>query len=140
MTANEPINSHSKVTIGTERNFGTVFAIVFAILALLPLYHGNDLRWWAAAVSAAFLICAFFAPRLLRPLNKLWFKLGLVLHHVVNPIVMGVLYFGAVVPMGVFLRVLGKDLLRLKLDQAVDSYWIHRDAPAPPPGSMTRQF
>jgi saxitoxin biosynthesis operon SxtJ-like protein len=140
MATDELVQSHRKVTIGTERNFGIVFAVVFAIVAFGPLYHGGVVRWWAASVSAAFLICAFVAPRLLRPLNHLWFRFGLLLHHVVNPIIMGAIYFGAVVPMALVLRVLKKDLLRLKFDKTIPSYWILRDPPAPPPGGMTKQF
>lgn len=140
MATNELTQSHRKVTIGTERNFGIVFAVVFSIIALLPLWHGGSAHWWAVALSAAFLICAFFAPRLLRPLNILWFKFGLLLHHVVNPIIMGALYYAGVVPMGLFVRLRGKDLLRLKFDKTATSYWIPRDRPAPPPGGMTKQF
>lgn len=140
MATNEPIQSHRNVTVGTERNFGIVFAVVFTIVGLARLYRGGDVRWWAIAIGVAFLICAFAAPRLLRPLNHLWFKFGLLLHHVVNPIVMGALYFGAVVPMGLLVRALGKDLLHLKFDKAAASYWIPRDPPAPPPGGMTKQF
>lgn len=140
MSANEPNLSHRKVVVGSERNFGIVFAVVFAIVGLGPLYHGGSTRYWALVVSAAFLICAFMAPRVLQPLNWLWFKFGLLLHHVVNPIVMGLIYFGAVVPMGFLLRGLKKDLLRLKFDKAVASYWISRESPAPPPGRMTKQF
>jgi hypothetical protein len=140
VATNGPIQSHRKVTIGTERNFGIVFAVVFSIIALLPLIYGGGVHWWALVVGAAFLILAFFAPRLLRPLNILWFKFGLLLHHIVNPIVMGALYYGGVVPMGFIVRLTGKDLLRLKFDKAATSYWIPRDRPAPPPGGMTRQF
>ena len=140
MATNEPIQSHRKVTVGTERNFGIIFAVVFAFIGLVPLYRGGTARWWAIALGAAFLFCAFLAPRLLRPLNHLWFKFGLLLHHVVNPIVMGGLYFGAVVPMGLLVRALGKDLLNLKFDKAAASYWIARDPPAPRPGGMTKQF
>lgn len=140
MTANELMQSHRKVTVSSERNFGIVFSIVFAIIGFARLYHGGEVRWWAIALCAAFLICALVAPRMLRPLNHLWFKFGLLLHHVVNPIVMGVIYLGAVVPMGLIVRALGKDLLRLKFDQAAPSYWIPRDPPGPPPGGMTKQF
>jgi len=140
MVTNESIQSHRKVTVGTERNFGIVFAVVFAIIGLVPLYRGGAVRWWAIAIGLVFLICAFLAPWLLRPLNLLWFKFGLLLHHVVNPIVMGGVYFVAVVPMGLFVRALGKDLLRLKFDKAAASHWIPRDPPGPPPGGMTKQF
>jgi hypothetical protein len=140
MATNEPIQSHRKVTVGSERNFGIVFAVVFAIVGLAPLYRSGVVRWWAIALGMGFLICAYMAPWLLRPLNRLWFKFGLLLHHIVNPIVMGALYFGAVVPMGLLLRALGKDLLHLKFDKAAASYWVSRDPPAPRPGGMTKQF
>lgn len=92
MTANDSIQSHRKVTIGTERNFGIVFTIVLVVVGLGPLYHGGAVRWWAISLGGAFLVCAFVAPRLLRPLNQLWFRFGLMLHQVVNPIVMGALF------------------------------------------------
>jgi hypothetical protein len=109
-------------------------------VGLGPLYHGGLVRWWSIAIAIIFLACALLAPRLLRPLNQLWFKLGLLLHHVVNPIVMSVLYFGAMVPMGLVVRALRKDLLHLKFDKDAKSYWITRSPPAPPPGGMTKQF
>jgi hypothetical protein len=140
MDTNEPTTSYRKVTISSERNFGVIFAALFALIGLGPLYHGGAVRWWSIAIGAAFLVCALVAPRLLRPLNQLWFKFGLLLHHVVNPIVMFALYFSTVVPMGLLVRVLGKDLLHLKFDKGAASYWISRSPPAPPPGSMTKQF
>lgn len=140
MTTNKPIQSHPKVTIGSDRNFGIAFAVLFAIIGLLPLYRGGMLRWWAIALGATFLICAIVARWLLRPLNYLWSKLGLLMHHTVNPIIMGALYFGAVVPMGLLGRVSGRDLLHLRFDKAAVTYWIRRDFPAPRPGGMTKQF
>ena len=136
---NEPIESHRKVTAGSDRSFGIVFAIVFMLIGFAPLTHG-EIRWWAVTVAAAFAFLAFVARVLLRPLNRLWFLFGLALHHVVNPIVMGFLYYGAVVPMGLLLRALGKDLLRLKRSDETASYWITREPPGPPPGSMSKQF
>lgn len=140
MTTTEPMQSHGAVKIGSERSFGIVFAVFFGIVALLPLVRGGMVRWWAIALGAAFLISAVVAPWLLRPLNLLWFKIGLLLHHIVNPVVMAALYFGAVVPMGLLLRALGKDLLNLKFDKSAASYWVRRDPAGPPPGGMTKQF
>ena len=140
MDTNEPVASQRKVTIGSERNFGIIFAIVFALVGLAPLYHDGPVRWWSIVIGIAFLACALVAPRLLRPLNQLWFKFGLLLHRVVNPIIMFVLYFGTVVPMGILVRVLGKDLLHLRFDKGAASYWIPRSPPAPRPGGMTKQF
>jgi hypothetical protein len=140
MAASEPIHSQSEVKIGSDRNFGIVFAVVFLLIAVRPLLQGGPLRWWAFAIAAAFGAAAFVAPAVLRPLNSVWFKFGMALHHVVNPIVMGAIFFGAMTPMGILLRALGKDLLRLKRSQQSSTYWIERERPAPAPGSMTKQF
>jgi len=140
MATNEPVQSYRKLKVGSERNFGIVFAVVFALIGLLPVVHGGVLRWWALAVGTSFLAFAFLLPRWLRPLNLLWFKFGLALHHVINPIVMGAIYYGAFVPMGLVIRVMGKDLLRLERDEKVASYWISREPPGPATGSMSKQF
>jgi hypothetical protein len=113
---------------------------VFALIGLVPLLLGHGLRIWALVVAAVFLAAAYLAPRLLAPLNRLWFKFGLLLHHIVNPIVMALIFFGAVLPTALMVRLFGKDLLRLKRDASAKSYWIERDPPGPEPQSMTRQF
>ena len=140
MAANEPIVSHRKVIMGSNRSFGLVFAGFFTVIALLPLIHGRALRWWGLIVAVVFAAAALFAPRLLQPLNRLWFKLGLLLHHVVNPVIMAAMFYGAMLPMALLLRWLGKDLLRLKREPEAQSYWIVREPPAPAPGSMSKQF
>ena len=140
MAANEPVVSHRKVAAGSDRSFGLVFAAFFAVVALLPAIHGGPVRWWAMAISAAFAAAAFIAPRVLRPLNRAWYALGLLLHHVVNPVVMAVMFYGAILPMALLLRALGKDILRLKREPQAASYWIPREPPAPAPGSMRKQF
>ena len=140
MAANEPVVSHKKVVMGSNRSFGLVFAVFFVLVALLPMLHGAPLRWWALGIAAAFAAVAFFVPRLLRPLNWVWFKLGMLLHHVVNPVIMAAMFYGAMLPMAVLLRWLGKDLLRLKREPESISYWIPREPPAPAPGSMSKQF
>ena len=140
MATNEPVVSYRKVQIGSDRSFGLVFAGFFALVALLPLLHGGALRWWALIVAAAFAAVAFFIPRLLHPLNRLWFALGLLLHHVVNPVVMAAMFYGAIMPMAFLVRWLGKDLLRLKHDPQATSYWIVREPPGPASDSMRKQF
>ena len=140
MAANEPVVSHRKVVAGSDRSFGLVFAGFFALVALLPATHGAPIRWWALGLALAFAAVAFAVPRLLHPLNRVWFALGLLLHHVVNPLVMAVMFYGAILPMALLLRALGKDLLRLKRDPQAVSYWIAREPPAPAPGSMRKQF
>lgn len=140
MAANEPVVSHRKVVAGSDRSFGLVFAAFFAVVALLPVIHGAPLRWWAVAVAAAFAAIAFIAPRVLHPLNRAWYALGLLLHHVVNPLIMAIMFYGAILPMALLLRALGKDILRLKREPEAASYWIVREPPAPAAGSMSKQF
>lgn len=133
--------SHARaVEMGSDRSFGLVFAAVFAIVALLPLKDGGEPRLWAGAIAAAFLVAAFVFPKALKPLNKLWFLIGMALHHVVTPLVMGLLFFVTVTPIALVMRVMGKDPLRLNRDGKAASYWINRTPPGPAPDSMRRQF
>lgn len=140
MSVNEPVVSRRRVVVGDNRTFGLVFAAVFGIIALWPLMAGAMPRPWALVVALGFLAVALIAPRLLSPLNRAWFYVGLASHRAVNPIVMTVIYYGTVVPVGLILRARGKDLLRLKRDPDAKSYWIERDPPGPQRGSMTKQF
>jgi hypothetical protein len=126
--------------VGSERSFGLVFAAVFALIALLPLLKGGGVRWWSLALAAVFLALALLIPAVLKPLNVLWFKFGLLVGRVMTPLVMGILYLLSVIPTGLFLRATGRDLLRLKREPAMKSYWIERESPDPAKGSMKRQF
>ena len=125
---------------GSDRAFGLVFTVVFAIVAGWPLLDGNPLRWWALVPAAGFLAAALIRPALLAPLNRLWTRFGLLLHRVVNPLVMGVMFFLLITPMGLALRLLGKDPMRLRRDPAAASYWIAREPPGPAPETMKQQF
>src|SRR5688572_5211188 len=116
MSANQTIVSHRKVAESSDRSFGLVFAAVFALIGVWPFLFGHQPRLWAFAVAALFLAAAFFFQRALTPLNFVWKKIGLALHHITNPIIMGLVYFVAIVPMGLVMRAMGKDLLRLKWD------------------------
>jgi hypothetical protein len=129
--------SHTAVEVGTERSFGVVFAIVFLIIGLWPLMGERGPRWWAIAIAAVFLVSGFLFPKLLKPLNWLWFKFGMLLGAIIAPIVMSLIYFIAVVPTGLIMRARGKDLLNTRLDPDAESYWIPREGP---PGSMKNQF
>ena len=132
---------NADIKMGSERGFGIVFGVVFLIIALLPLWKGADIRLWALGVSAVFFAVAFIFPRILRPLNLLWFKFGLLLGKIMTPIVMGFLFIVTFVPMGLIVRYIAKkDLLRLKLEPDSESYWIKRDPPGPEPASMKFQF
>lgn len=140
MAGHETLKSNRKVELGSNRNFGLVFSGVFAFLAVWPLIrHGESIRWWALGPSVVFLGLALFADHLLTPLNKLWFRFGLLLHSVVAPLVMGLLFYGAVTPVAFVLRLTGKDLLRLSRNDE-KSYWIERAPPGPAKNSMGQQF
>lgn len=128
------------VQMGSERSFGLVFAVVFSVVALWPLKSGGELRLWALVTAAAFLVVSLAAPKLLKPLNLVWFKFGLLLHKIMSPLIMGLLFFVTVTPIGVLMRATGKDPMRLKRDPAATSYWITRDPPGPAPASMKNQF
>ena len=138
--AYEDLNRKEHIEGSSDRSFGFVFAVVFLIIAAWPLLAGVGVRWWAVAVAAAFAAIALAMPSLLAVPNRLWMKFGLLLGKIVSPIALGILFYGAFTPLGVVMRWLGKDPLRLKLDAQAKSYWIDRDPPGPPPASMTNQF
>jgi len=124
----------------SDRSFGFVFAVVFLIIALYPLLNSNGIRIWAMTVSGAFLLLAVLVPHVLTPANRLWTKFGLLLHNIVSPIALGILFFLVVTPTGLLMRLFGKDPLRLRCDPAADSYWIKRDPPGPAADSLNNQF
>ena len=115
----------SKIKISSNRSFGLVFFIVFLIVALWPLKYEEDIRLWSLVLSIIFFILGIFNSRLLTPLNRLWFKFGIFLGAIVSPIIMGIFFFLVVTPIGFFMRIMGKDLLRLKSKK--NTYWIDRD-------------
>jgi len=123
--------------INSEKSFGVVFSIVFLIIALYPITNSEDIHLWAIIISAVFLLLAFVAPQVLELPNKLWFKFGMLLGSIIAPVVMALVYFITVVPTGLIMRLLGKDLLKQKLDKNAKSYWIKRSEPI---GSMKNQF
>jgi hypothetical protein len=127
-------------TVASERNLGVTFAAVFAILAALSFYRGGGYGFVWLVIAAVFLSLAYFWTAPLRPLNLLWQRLGELLFRIVNPTIMGVVYFLTVVPIGIMRRLLGKDPLRLKLDPAAESYWQEREPPGPAGEDMKNQF
>jgi hypothetical protein len=140
-SSHERLTRSEQIVGSSDRSFGLVFAGFFALLTLLKLWRGWTAWGWVfLGVAAAFAAAALAAPRILAPLNRLWLKLGLLLHKVVTPIIMALLFYGVVTPMGVLMRLLGKDLLRLKRDPGAASYWIERQPPGPAPDTMKNQF
>jgi len=136
----EDYDRHDAVKVGSERGFGIVFAVVFGVVALWPLLDGEPIRLWAAIGGAVFLLLALAYPSALQPLNLLWFRLGMVMYKVVNPVVMALLFFTTVVPTGMLMRLFGKDPMNLKFDPAAKSYWIMREPAGPEPETMKNQF
>jgi len=136
----ESLSRQHDVKMGSDKSFGLVFAGFFSIIGLWPLLGGEGARLWALAVAAGFCGAAFIKPALLKPLNGLWFKFGLLLHKVVSPVILSLLYLVAIVPAGLVMKALGKDPLRLKMDKSADTYWIARDPPGPAAESFKQQF
>ena len=128
---------HIPTEQSSPKSFGVVFSIVLLMVALYPLINSEGIRTWALFVSAVFLLLAFVAPNVLSLPNKLWFKFGMLLGSIIAPIVMALVYFLTVLPTGLIMRLLGKDLLKQKLDKNAKSYWIKRSEPM---GSMKNQF
>jgi hypothetical protein len=138
--AHESYTREEAVHGSSNRSFGLVFSGVFALIGLLPLIVGGAARLWAVVLAVAFLIVALACPAVLAPLNRLWMAFGLLLHRIVSPIVLGIMFFGVITPMGLLMRALGKDPLRLRLDKAAGSYWIERTPPGPAPETFKDQF
>jgi hypothetical protein len=138
--AHEDLSRDQHVEGSSDRSFGLVFVVVFFTIAAWPLLHGETPRWWAFGVAAVFALVAVMRPTLLAGLNRLWVKLGVLLGKLVSPIALGILFYGVFFPVGVAMRLAGKDPLRLRRDADAASYWIPRKPPGPPPDSMTNQF
>ena len=122
--------------ISSNRSFGILFSIVFAAIAFWPLLNLGEIRVWSVIVSAIFLLLGLINSKLLYPLNLIWVKFGELIGKIVAPLVMALIFFIILTPIGLFLRLIGKDLLNIKLNNN-KTYWIKRDKK---PGSMKRQF
>ena len=120
----------------SNRSFGIVFFIFFLIIAVYPMFFGQEIRIWSLIISLVFLILGLAKSRILTPLNLLWFKFGMLLGKIVSPIVMGFVFFLVVTPIGLFMRLIGKDLLNLN-KKNVKSYWIDKTGPK---SKMKNQF
>lgn len=135
-------NSHQSEAIkpGSDRSFGLVVGGILAALGLYLWLSGSDRFLWLLAPGFTLLLVGWIRPQLLHVLNVAWTKLGLLLGSIVAPIVMLLVYVISIVPIGLLLRLSGKDLLRLRKADAADSYWIGREPPGPPPESLKDQF
>jgi len=117
----------NSVKISSNRSFGFLFFVVFIAISLWPLKSQGDLRLWAFILSLIFLVLGILNSRFLTPLNKLWYKFGIFLGSIASPIVMGIVFFMVVTPIGLIMRFLGKDLLRVNKNKIVSTYWINRE-------------
>ena len=126
----------SDIKIGSNRSFGIVFFVVFLIIAIWPLLSDGEIRLWSLSISIIFLVLGVINSKILKPLNYLWFKFGLLLGKIISPIVMGLIFFLVVTPIGFLMRMLKKDILNLKFNKS-NSYWIDKTEPK---SKMKNQF
>jgi hypothetical protein len=141
VSTHERISRDEEVVGSSNRSFGFVFAGVFAFLTFLKWWKGwTDFGYVWLALAAGFAAVAMAAPSLLAPLNRLWLKFGLLLHKVMSPLILGLLFYTVVTPIGLLMRATGKDILRLKREAGAKSYWIERTPPGPAPETMKNQF
>ena len=127
---------NTEIKIGSNKSFGIVFFIVFLLIAIYPLINNGDLRIWSLIIAIIFLILGLINSKVLTPLNKLWFKFGLLLGRVISPLIMGIIFFLVVTPIAFIMRIIGKDLLNLKFNNK-KSYWIEKTGPK---SKMKNQF
>ena len=124
------------IKISSNRSFGLVFFVLFLVIGLWPLINNNEIKIWSIAISVVFLVLGLLNSKLLLPLNKLWFKFGLLLGKIISPLVMVIIFFLVVTPIGYLMRMLKKDLLNLKFNDE-KSYWIEKNEPK---SKMKNQF
>ena len=126
----------NNIKISSNKSFGTVFFVVFLIIAIYPSINGGELRIWSLIISIIFLFLGLLNSKILNPLNTLWFKFGIFLGKISSPFIMGVIFFFVVTPIGLIMKLLGKDLLNLKYNRN-KSYWIEKNEPK---SKMKNQF
>jgi len=127
---------HKNIKIGTNRSFGIVFFLVFLLISIYPILKDGNIRIWSLAIAIIFLLLGIANSKLLSPLNKLWFKFGLLLGQIVSPLIMGLIFFVVVTPIGIIMRLSNKDLLNLKYNKN-KTYWIKKSGPK---SKMKNQF
>lgn len=140
MPTHEDFSRTHDVKASSNRSFGWVFTVVFLVVSLWPLLSGGALRWWSLIVAVIVLLVTLFAPALLALPNRMWMRFGLLLHRIISPVVLAFLFYVVVTPMGLLMRMFGKDNLRLRGGNGNGTYWIKRDPPGPKPDSLNNQF
>ena len=127
---------NNNIKIGSNKSFGLVFFIFFLIVSLYPLVNGEDIRKWSLVFSIIFLVLGLTNSKILNPLNKLWFNFGIFLGKIMSPLIMGIIFFLVVTPIGLLMRLFGKDILNLKFNNKA-TYWIEKNGPK---SKMRNQF
>lgn len=140
MTTHESVVRDEHVEPGSDRSFGLTVGGILTAIGAYQFYAQSSLALWFGVPGVALLIFGLVAPGLLHPLNVAWMKLGLLLGRIVTPVVMFLVYAVSIVPIGILLRLSGKDLLRLRANPVNSTYWIQRTPPGPPPESLKDQF
>jgi hypothetical protein len=137
----EDFRAREAVKAGSDRTFGLVMAGACAVLAALAEWREHqDRAHVLVAAAVIFAVLGLTAPRLLGPLNRLWFRFGLLLNQVISPAALAIVFFAAVTPVALLMRLRRVDPLRLRLEKGRASYWIERTPPGPAPGTMRNQF
>ena len=116
-----------EIKIGSNRSFGITFFVVFLIVGIWPLLYSESIRIWSIIISLIFLFLGLIKFRYLTPLNKLWSKFGILLGSIVNPIVMGLVFFVVLTPIAIIMKLIGKDILKRKFNKSEKTYWIYRE-------------
>lgn len=140
MQIHEDLSRAQTVKKSSDRFFGLTFFVVFLIIALWPLLWQRSIQPVALGIALALLAVSLIVPMWLAPLNRLWLKFGELLHRITSPIILGIMFFGVITPVGFLMRLAGKDLLRMKFDPHCTSYWVRREPPGPDKASLKRQF
>ena len=124
----------------SDRAFGWTFVAVFLVIALWPLAFGGGLRWWSLAVAIGVMFITLVRPFWLTTPNRLWLRFGALLHRLVSPIVLAVMFYAVVTPIGLLMRAFGTDILSRRSGDPEGTYWVRRNPPGPKPSSMSKQF
>ena len=127
---------HKDIKIGSNRSFGFVFFVVFLLISIYPFLKDGDIRLWSLIISIIFLFLGLLNSRVLSPLNKLWFRFGLLLGKIISPIIMGIIFFLVVTPIAIIMRLFKKDILNLEFKEN-NTYWIDKTGPK---SKMKNQF
>ncbi len=130
----------SKSPLPSNRSFGLLFALVFALIGAYGLWRGRSFQMWWLGLSGGTLVVVLVNPALLAPLNRAWMRLGEILNKIVSPIVLAVMFYGVFVPTGIVMRLVGRDPMTRRFDPRARTYWKERSPPGPDPSGLPNQF